>query len=76
MTAYRCPSCKAKSRFNILDQVVTAVKFDASAGAYLPIEQLEPYHLKYQGPEKRVQCASCGLVEDEARFIKTAQLPS
>jgi hypothetical protein len=73
-TAYRCPSCKARSRFNIIDQVVTAVKMDTSTGDYTQIENLEPYHLRYTGPDKRVQCASCGLVEDENRFIKAAQL--
>lgn len=74
MTAYRCPTCKARSRFNIVDQVVTPVKLDNSTGQYMQIENLEPYHLKYSGPEKRVQCASCGLIEDEQRFIKAAQL--
>nr|WP_196121186.1 DNA alkylation repair protein [Anaerobacillus alkaliphilus] len=74
MTSYRCPSCKARSRFNIIDQVVTAVKMDTATGAYTPIENLEPYHLRYTGPNKRVQCASCGLVEDETRFVKAAQL--
>ena len=72
--SYRCPTCKAKSRFNIIDQVVTAVKIDVNTGNYAPIEKLEPYHLRYSGPQKRVQCASCGLIEDETRFIKAAEL--
>ncbi len=75
MTSYRCPSCRARSRFNIIDQVITSVKLDVNTGNYLPLDNLEPYHLKYSGPDKRVQCASCGLVEDENRFIKAAQLP-
>jgi hypothetical protein len=74
MTTYRCPSCKAKSRFNIIDQVVTAVKMDTNTGTYTTLNNLEPYHLRYNGPDKRVQCASCGLVEDENRFIKAALL--
>jgi hypothetical protein len=74
MTTYRCPSCKAKSRFNIIDQVVTAVKMDTNTGNYTTLDNLEPYHLRYNGPDKRVQCASCGLVEDENRFIKAALL--
>ncbi|MFN7250130.1 MAG: DNA alkylation repair protein [Anaerobacillus sp.] len=74
MTTYRCPSCKAKSRFNIIDQVVTAVKMDTNTGTYTALNNLEPYHLRYNGPDKRVQCASCGLVEDENRFIKAALL--
>lgn len=73
MTAYRCPTCKARSRFNIVDQVVTPIKLDTSTGEYIQIENLEPYHMRYSGPEKRVQCASCGLIEDEYQFIKAAQ---
>ncbi len=75
MTTYRCPSCKAGTRFNIVDQLVTPVKLDQHTGQYMQLENLEPYHLKYSGPDKRVQCASCGLVEDENRFIKAALLP-
>jgi hypothetical protein len=33
-------------------------------------EQLSPFHMPYKGPDKRVQCAACGLVEDERTFIK------
>ncbi|OIJ13422.1 DNA alkylation repair protein [Anaerobacillus alkalilacustris] len=74
MTSYRCPTCKARSRFNIIDQVVTSVKLDTATGNYVQLENTEPYHLKYHGPDKRIQCASCGLVEDENRFIKAALL--
>lgn len=36
-------------------------------------ETLEPFHLTYNGPSVKVQCGSCGLIEDEQRFIKLAQ---
>ena len=33
-------------------------------------ENLSPFHMEYRGPDYRVQCAACGLVEDERTFIK------
>ncbi|WP_163100880.1 DNA alkylation repair protein [Peribacillus alkalitolerans] len=69
---YRCPNCKTnKSRFNLIEQVVTPVKMDPQTGTI--VEQyennaLEPFHMPYRGPEYRVQCAACGLVEDEKTF--------
>jgi uncharacterized Zn finger protein len=73
MYKYACPSCKAKSRFNLLKQDVTPVKFDMQTGEAQELDQLDAFHLPYRGPEMRVQCASCGLVEDEERFLKTAE---
>jgi hypothetical protein len=49
---------------------------DAKSGDI--IEQFEnnnagPLHMPYRGPEIRVQCATCGLIEEERMFVKRAQ---
>lgn len=71
---YRCPNCKTnRSRFNIIQQVPQSIKMDPQTGNVLEEysgEQLSPFHMPYKGPDKRVQCAACGLVEDERTFIK------
>ncbi|MDV2687594.1 DNA alkylation repair protein, partial [Alkalihalophilus lindianensis] len=36
-------------------------------------DQLDPFHTPYRGPELKVQCGACGLIEDERMFIKRAQ---
>ncbi|MFS0614797.1 DNA alkylation repair protein [Lederbergia ruris] len=78
MNPYRCPNCKTnRSRFNIIDQVVNAVRLDPQSGEV--IEDYNgrdpgPLHAKYQGPGKRVQCGSCGLIEDERSFIKFGEI--
>ncbi|TMW73486.1 DNA alkylation repair protein [Alteribacter natronophilus] len=70
---YMCPSCRAKTRFNVIEQVVTPVMWNSNEGEYEAAEETAPFHLAYNGPDKRVQCGSCGLVEDEIRFIKMAE---
>lgn len=70
---YRCPSCGARSRFNLIEQVATPVKIDPLSGEVIPLTEPEPFHLLYQGPRLRVQCATCGLVEDEIRFVRMAE---
>ncbi|WP_313800469.1 DNA alkylation repair protein [Cytobacillus sp.] len=71
---YCCPNCKTnKSRFNIIKQVSQSVKMDPQSGVILEeynSESLSPFHMAYRGPEYRVQCGACGLVEDERTFIK------
>lgn len=71
---YCCPNCKTnKSRFNIIKQVPQSVKMDPQSGVILEeysSENLSPFHMAYKGPENRVQCGACGLVEDERTFIK------
>ncbi|WP_456274362.1 DNA alkylation repair protein [Bacillus sp. AK031] len=73
-TPYRCPNCKTnRSRFNIIQQVPQSVKLDPNSGNI--VEQYEnnnvdPFHIAYKGPEIKVQCAACGLVEDERTFKK------
>jgi rubredoxin len=70
---YCCPSCEARSRFNVIEQVVTSIKIDNQTGDVHILETLDPFHQPYRGPEHRVQCANCGLVEDELRFVKMAE---
>lgn len=73
-TPYCCPNCKTnRSRFNIIKQVPQSVKLDPQSGDILEeyaSENLSPFHMAYRGPEYKVQCAACGLVEDERTFIK------
>lgn len=74
---YLCPSCKTnKTRFNLIEQVVTPVKKNPQTGEI--VEEYEdlsfqPMHMQYRGPDIRVQCAACGVIEEEISFIKRAE---
>lgn len=75
MTApYCCPNCKTnRSRFNIIRQEAQSVKMDPQTGQVMEQytnDQLTPFHMPYKGPDYRVQCAACGLIEDERTFVK------
>ncbi|MGV3489226.1 MAG: DNA alkylation repair protein [Tuberibacillus sp.] len=74
---YLCPNCKTnKTRFNLIAQVPQAVKLDPNTGDILQEYsdgELDPFHLPYKGPERKVQCAVCGLIDEEQSFIKRAK---
>lgn len=71
-----CPNCKTnRSRFNLIDQQATPVKLDPETGQvdeYYSEYDVAAFHITYNGPAKKVQCASCGLIEDEQIFISYA----
>lgn len=72
-TPYCCPNCKTnRSRFNIIKQESHSVKMDPRTGDIVEEytnDGLSPFHIPYSGPPYRVQCASCGLIENERMFI-------
>lgn len=73
-TPYRCPNCKTnRTRFNMITQVPQSVKLNPQSGEIVEqysSDQLDPFHLPYNGPELKIQCATCGLIEDEKTFAK------
>ncbi|CDQ18598.1 hypothetical protein SAMN05192559_101790 [Halobacillus karajensis] len=77
MQPYLCPNCKTnRSRFNLLQQEAKAVKMNPRTGERdqeYNSENMDPFHMSYQGPEMKVQCGACGLVEDEKSFIAYAE---
>ncbi|MBU8878919.1 DNA alkylation repair protein [Bacillus sp. FJAT-29790] len=77
-TPYCCPNCKTnRTRFNIIKQIPQSVKMDPQSGDILEeysSENLCPFHLAYKGPEYKVQCGACGLVEDERTFVKFGEM--
>lgn len=79
-TPYRCPNCKTnRTRFNIIQQVPEAVKLDPETGEIVQTfdnNYLDPFHIPYRGPNYKVQCGACGLIEDEQMFRKFGEQPS
>ncbi len=74
-TSYLCPACGTnRSRFNIIEQVIHAVKKDPQTGVILEyLSPDDPLQYKYQGPLRRVQCGICGMIEAEDLFIHHAE---
>ncbi|WP_054948698.1 hypothetical protein [Numidum massiliense] len=72
---YRCPTCGTnRTRFNLIEQVVTMVKKDAQTGEIVArVEEGDPLQVPYRGESLRVQCGVCGLTEREERFVQTAK---
>ncbi|WP_102346571.1 DNA alkylation repair protein [Bacillus sp. Marseille-P3661] len=74
---YCCPNCGTnRTRFNIIEQIPKAVKMDSQSGEIIEDysnQQLDPFHIPYRGPSYKVQCGTCGLIEDEIRFENTAK---
>ncbi|MGM8211320.1 DNA alkylation repair protein [Virgibacillus sp. W0430] len=74
--SYRCPNCKTnRTRFNIIEQVDRSVKLDPHSGDIITeftSNNMDPFHMAYNGPKYRIQCGACGLIENEHTFIKYA----
>ncbi len=77
MSAYLCPGCKTnRSRFNIIEQRPKSVKMDPRTGevtSEYKDGELDAFHAAYKGPDKKVQCGACGLIEDEKSFAAYAE---
>ncbi|AMA73129.1 MULTISPECIES: hypothetical protein [Aneurinibacillus] len=75
-TPYLCPRCKTnRTRFAIMDQIPRYVKMNPQSGEVVQeyaANELDPFHMPYQGSTRRIQCGACGLIEDEQTFIAMA----
>lgn len=74
--AYLCPNCKTnRTRFNLIQQEPQPVQLDPKTGEVLQESAntpTSPFHMQYQGPDYKVQCGVCGLLETEKMFTNYA----
>ncbi|RWZ58735.1 DNA alkylation repair protein [Halobacillus fulvus] len=77
MNPYLCPNCKTnRSRFNVIEQRPKHFKMNPKTGEVqeeYTSNELDAFHLSYKGPDRKVQCGSCGLIEEETSFIAYAK---
>ena len=73
-----CPSCKTnRTRFNILEQQVKPVKLNPQTGQVeeeYTNETMNAFHMAYQESTYRVQCAVCGLVENQNNLLNLLKI--